>query len=218
MPLSHVYPMPPCSCMALPAMSTAAPQAYDFAIAAATPASGRSSAMACTAALTSWRDTEIADQHVGAGVLDGLERADGPAELLAHLRVADRRGQHCLRQPRLSQATATAARSCSRRTAAAWSPSNRSTSAVLGRRRRRPAGASRRAPAAAVTVGVADGDAVVGDDEDPVGALGVGHELAIRARRPACTAPDATSASSRSRVSLGCSAFNVPTASTALPR
>ena len=40
-----------------------------------------------------------ADGHVGAGMLDGLEGADRPAELLTHLRVADRRGKHCLTEP-----------------------------------------------------------------------------------------------------------------------
>ena len=60
MPLSHVYPMPPCSCMALPATSTAALHVYDFAMAAAVEASCRPSATASTAAETSWRETAIA--------------------------------------------------------------------------------------------------------------------------------------------------------------
>src|SRR5436305_9510612 len=37
------------------------------------------------------------EQHVGALVLDGLERADGPPELHAHLRVVDCHLQHLLR-------------------------------------------------------------------------------------------------------------------------
>src|SRR2546421_9939868 len=39
------------------------------------------------------------EQHVGALVLDGLERADGPTELHAHLRVVDRHLEHLLRAP-----------------------------------------------------------------------------------------------------------------------
>src|ERR1700730_701218 len=39
------------------------------------------------------------EQHVRALVLDGLERADGPPELHAHLRVVDCHLQHLLRAP-----------------------------------------------------------------------------------------------------------------------
>ena len=49
---------------------------------------------------TSWRATAIRHQHVGAGVLDRLERADRPAELLAHPRIRHGGGQHGLGQAR----------------------------------------------------------------------------------------------------------------------
>ena len=61
--------------------------------------SAESAATASTAALTSLARYRDADEHVGTGVLDGLERADGPAELVTHLHVVDGGGEHRLRQP-----------------------------------------------------------------------------------------------------------------------
>ena len=55
--------MPPCSCIAFPATSTAAPQAYDLAIDAATVISGSwpgpGTASCSTASVTSWRATQF---------------------------------------------------------------------------------------------------------------------------------------------------------------
>ena len=162
--------------MALPAMSTADPQACDLAIAAATLGVGIvvDDGLHCGAdELAGHGDRH---EHVGARVLDGLERADGPAELLAHLRVAHRRGQHCFRQ---AQAVAgdgdrrPITQSAHRGSVVPVEPQH------LGGAGRRDRGQ----PARLVEHRLrgdgrcADCDAVVGDDEDPVGALGVGYEV-----------------------------------------
>lgn len=95
MPLSQVYPIPPCSCMALPAMPTAALHVrfgHGGSGCHVTGVGGDG---------VDRRLDELAahldlHQHVGAGVFDGLERSDGPAELVAHLGVLDGRRQHRL--------------------------------------------------------------------------------------------------------------------------
>ncbi len=69
-----------------------------------------------------------------------------------------------------------------------------------------------------VTVTARIGDAIVSDHQNPIGAFGVRHELRRSDSDGQPTAPDATSASNLSRVSLGCNAFKAPAASTALPR
>ena len=185
--------MPPCSCMAWPATSTAAAHAYDLAIDAATPASGSpgSRQRAATAAPTQLAGHADLHQHVGAGVLDGLERADRAAELLAHARRRRRSRPAWPRlRPRLSQATATAARSSSRGDAGpriAGEPPHRR----LGHRRRRPPSTrpSRRVASRTGCGGHAepgrarrdDGDhrravRVEGQQQELVGVGGVGDE------------------------------------------
>ena len=87
--------MPPCSCIAAPTTSTAAAHTYDFALDAATDESGSASATtASTAAPSELAAHRELDEHVGARVLDGLERADRPVELLAHADVRDGGVEH----------------------------------------------------------------------------------------------------------------------------
>ena len=71
-------------------LARAASSASSLAPAAATSASPTSGWSTVTAAAcTAQRATSVAHRHVGAEVLDGLERTDGPAELPALLGVLD---------------------------------------------------------------------------------------------------------------------------------
>ena len=106
-------------------------------------------------------------------MLDGLEGADGPAELVAHLRVADGRGQHCL-----TEAEAVA-RDGDR---GPPQPTNRGFGvSIEPQHLGRCATLNSGQPAGLVEDQVYGrlcyGDGTVGDHQDPVGALSVGHEV-----------------------------------------
>ena len=93
--------MPPCSCIALPTTSHGGCRrraTWPSRPRCRRPAVARR--RRSTASSTSRRATVDRHQHVGAGVLDRLEGADRAAELVAHLRVGDGRGQHRLGQAR----------------------------------------------------------------------------------------------------------------------
>ncbi len=94
----------------------------------ARPASGSSSTIAASASSTSSRDTVSLHEHVGAGVLHGLERADRSTELLAERRRRPPSPPSSPRRaPRLSQAMASAPRSMMRSVETPGSSANRWT-------------------------------------------------------------------------------------------
>ena len=236
MPLSHVYPMPPCSCIALPTTSTAAAAGVRLRHRGRHVDIGSilSDGFDCsTDELAGDRDGHL---HVGAGVLDSLERADRPAELAAHLRVRDRRGKHGLAEP---ETVARDGDRCPVQQAAdlfvriAVQPQHlRYVDGFCGYGCQSPGLVEHRLWRHGLARDLDDDGAAAGiggDHQQPIGAIGVRHELRTARETPAVERerpdrdgrpgdPAAMPARSSSRESLGCNDFRGPTARTALPR
>ncbi len=175
-------------------------------------AGGRDRRRRCTASVTSSPRHADLHQHVGAGVLHRLERADRPAELLPDARVADRRGEHGLTQAQAVagdgdggavEQPAHGGLRVAGEPPHATSRVDRAASAVTGRgcgSRRAPAVAARSSPGSSPgrprrSPGSAG---VSGQQQEPARAGGVRHEGGPAVQR-ATRAPSARSGTAASR-------------------